>query len=111
MQQCSNAVVERCGSCALPILHPSALLRPISIAHLGKSLLVANGDSLVNDHKSNEGLHPRYPRKKGRATHGKRVRLSSIPGSFFKPRITTHLEPWERELDFSHGQKGRDANR
>lgn len=70
-------------------------LRPISIAHLGESLLVANADSLVNDHESNEGLQPRYPRKKGRATRGKRVRLSSIPGSLFNPRITTHFEPRE----------------
>jgi hypothetical protein len=84
-----------------PTLHPSAQLRPISIAHLGEPLLVANGDSLVNDHESNEGLQPRYPRKKGRATRGKRVRLSSIPGLFFNPRILPILNHGKRELDFS----------
>ncbi len=73
----------------------SVLLRRISIAHLGELLLVANGESLVNDHESNDGLHPRYPRKKGRVTRGKRVRLSSIPGSFFNPRIATHFLPLE----------------
>jgi hypothetical protein len=52
------------------------------------------------------------PGKKGRATRGKRVRLSSIPGSFFSAKITTHFESREeRELGFSYEQKGRDANR
>jgi len=53
-----------------PRSYQSVRLRPISIAHLGEPLLVANGDSLVNDHESNDGLHPRYPRKKGRVTRG-----------------------------------------
>jgi hypothetical protein len=89
--QRSDGVME-----GTPRPYYSALLRPISIAHLGEPLLVANGDSLVNDYVSNEGYTVDTPRKKGRAIRRKRARLSSIPGSFFNSKIATHFEPWEK---------------
>jgi hypothetical protein len=66
-----------------PTLDPSALLRPISIAHLGESLLVANGDSLVNDHKSNEGLHPSIPQEEGTCDTREACPLIEYSGLFF----------------------------
>ena len=66
-----------------PALQPSALLRPISIAHLGEPLLVANGDSLVNDHESNEGLQPSIPQEEGTCDTREACPLIEYSGLFF----------------------------
>jgi len=60
MEYWSDGVME-----GTPRSYQSVRLRPISIAHLGEPLLVANGDSLVNDHQSNEGYTLDTPGKKG----------------------------------------------
>jgi len=45
---------------------------------------VANGDSLVNDHKSNEGLHPSIPQEEGTCDTREACPLIEYSGLFFK---------------------------